>query len=38
MIILLLDASSIAVGGVHRDNNPDQLFGVGALTHRRADW
>ena len=34
MIILLLDASSIAEGGVHRDNNPDQLFGVGALAHR----
>ena len=32
--ILHLDASSIAVGNVHRDNIPDQLFGVGALAHR----
>ena len=34
MIILLLDASSITVGSVYRNNNDDQLFGVGALAHR----
>ena len=34
MTILLLDASSITVGGVHRNDNLDQLFGVGALAHR----